>query len=60
MENIEFKQDGNILTIKVDVSKRLRKSTSGKITIVASTNGNTAVAVDGGQSIIAGINIYTK
>ena len=57
MENIEMKQEGNILTIKIDTSKRFGKSTSGKSVVVATTGGN--IAVPGNESIKLGINCYT-
>ena len=58
MKNIEMKVEGNILTIKVDLSQRFGKSSSGKSTIVASTEGNQSVP--GKEEIKIGLNIYTK
>ena len=43
MKNVDLTLDGNILTIKVDLSKEFGPSTSGKTTIIASTEGNKAV-----------------
>ena len=57
MKNIELKVDGNMLTITVDLSKDFGKSSSGKSTIVASTEGN--VTVPGREEKI-GLNIYRK
>ena len=58
MKNIEMSTEGNILTIKVDLSQRFGKSSSGKSTIVASTEGNQAVP--GNEEIKIGLNVYTK
>ena len=58
MKNIEMSTEGNILTIKVDLSQRFGKSSSGKSTIVASTEGNQSVP--GKEEIKIGLNVYTK
>ncbi len=58
MKNIEMSTEGNILTIKVDLSQRFGKSSSGKSTIVASTEGNQSVP--GNEEIKIGLNVYTK
>ncbi|HWR28932.1 MAG TPA: hypothetical protein VN631_03780 [Negativicutes bacterium] len=58
MKNIEMTIEGDILTIKVDLSQRFGKSSSGKSTIVASTEGNQAIP--GNEEIKIGLNIYTK
>lgn len=58
MKNIEMTTEGNLLTIKVDLSQRFGKSSSGKSTIVASTEGNQAVP--GFEEIKIGLNVYTK
>lgn len=55
-KNIEGTLDGNILTLKIDLSKRLGDSKSGKTTIVATSGGNQPV----GMGVILGINAYTK
>lgn len=57
MKNIEMKVNGNILTITVDLSKDFGKSSSGKNTIIASTEGNQSVP-DSDAKI--GLNIYRK
>lgn len=56
-ENIESSLDGDILTLRIDLSKRLRQSASGKTTIVATTGGNQMVP---GSVVVAGINLYVK
>jgi hypothetical protein len=58
MKNIEMTTEGNILTIKVDISQRFGLSSSGKSTIIASTEGNQSVP--GHEAIKIGLNVYTK
>jgi hypothetical protein len=58
MKNMEMTINGDILTIKVDLSKTFGKSSSGKSTIIASTEGN--VSVPGRDEVKIGLNIYTK
>jgi hypothetical protein len=54
--NIKVAVDGDILVLRIDLSKNFGKSKSGKSVIVASSKGNKEV-VDG---FILGLNIYTK
>jgi hypothetical protein len=56
MKNIEIETKGNILTIKIDLSKTFGPSSSGKSIIIASTEGNQAVA----PGVYAGVNVYRK
>ncbi|MHB1702813.1 MAG: hypothetical protein ACYCS0_01150 [bacterium] len=58
MKNIEMNVDGDVLTIKVDLSKTFGKSSSGKSTIIASTEGN--VSVPGKEEVKIGLNVYIK
>jgi len=58
MKNVEMKTEGNILTIKVDLTKEFGPSSSGKTIIIASTEGN--ISVDGHDEIKIGLNIYKK
>ena len=58
MKNVDMKVEGNILTIKVDLSKELVSSSSGKTIIIATTEGN--VAVDGHEEAKIGLNVYRK
>ncbi|MHB1680981.1 MAG: hypothetical protein ACYCTB_10835 [bacterium] len=58
MKNIEMNVNGDVLTIKVDISKTFGKSSSGKSTIIASTEGN--VSVPGKEEVKIGLNVYTK
>ncbi len=57
MKNVEMKVEGNILTIKVDLSKEYGPSSSGKTTIVATTEGNITVP-DRTEKV--GLNVYKK
>lgn len=57
MKNVEMKVEGNILTIKVDLSKEYGPSASGKTTIVASTEGNITVPE---REEKVGLNVYKK
>jgi hypothetical protein len=57
MKNVDMKVDGNILTIKVDLSKEFGPSSSGKTTIIASTEGNIPVP-DREEKV--GLNVYKK
>jgi hypothetical protein len=57
MKNVEMKVEGNILIIKVDLSKEFGPSSSGKTTIVASTEGNISIP-DRDEKV--GLNVYKK
>ena len=57
MKNVDMKVEGNILTIKVDLTKEFGPSSSGKTIIIASTEGNVSV-VDREEKI--GLNVYRK
>jgi hypothetical protein len=57
MKNVEIKVEGNILTIKVDLTKEFGPSSSGKTLIIASTEGN--VSLPDRQEKI-GLNVYRK
>jgi hypothetical protein len=56
MKNLDFKIEGNVLTIKVDLSKTFGASKTGKSIIIASSEGNQPVA----PGVVAGINVYKK
>lgn len=58
MKNCEMTLDGNILTIKVDISKEFGKSSSGKSIIISSTEGN--VSIPEKEEIKIGFNVYRK
>ena len=55
MKNVEMKVDGDILVIKIDLTKTFGRSKSGKTTIIASTEGNVTI---GGTEAKIGLNIY--
>ena len=57
MKNIDMKVDGEILTIKVDLSKNFGPSRTGKTVIVASTEGNIRVE---GRDEQVGLNVYRR
>ncbi len=58
MKNVELAVDGNIMTIKVDLSKEFGPSSSGKTIIIASSEGN--VALPDHEEIKVGLNVYKK
>ena len=58
MQNIKMTFEGNILDIKIDMSKRLGPSKSGKTEIIATTNGN--MTPEGFPDVKIGINCFTK
>jgi hypothetical protein len=57
MKNVEMTVSGNILTIKVDLSREFGPSASGKTTIIASTEGNVTIP-DRDEKV--GLNVYRK
>lgn len=57
MKNVELKVEGNILTIKVDMTKDFGPSSSGKTIIIASTEGNVSLPE---REEKIGLNIYRK
>ncbi len=58
MQNIEMTIEENILTVKIDLSKRFEPSKSGKTISIATTSGN--IAVPENKKIKIGINAYVK
>jgi hypothetical protein len=58
MKNVDMKLEGNILTIKVDLTKEFGPSSSGKTIIIASTEGNQSV--EGKEDVKVGLNVYKK
>ncbi|MFQ5519924.1 MAG: hypothetical protein ACE5FK_00875 [Candidatus Methylomirabilia bacterium] len=57
MKNVDMKVEGDILTIKVDLSREFGPSSSGKTIIVASTEGNVSIP-DRNEKV--GLNVYRK
>lgn len=58
MKNVEMTIEGNILTIKVDITKDFGPSTSGKTIIIASSEGNQSIP--GKEAVKIGLNVYKK
>ncbi|HNZ11777.1 MAG TPA: hypothetical protein PKI97_10050 [Smithellaceae bacterium] len=58
MKNVEMKLEGDILTIKVDVTKEFGPSASGKTIIIATTEGN--ISVPEKDDVKIGLNVYRK
>jgi hypothetical protein len=58
MKNVEMTIEGNILTIKVDLTKDFGPSTSGKTIIIASSEGNQSIP--GKEAVKIGLNVYKK
>ncbi|HXC67011.1 MAG TPA: hypothetical protein VN638_06280 [Nitrospiraceae bacterium] len=57
MKNVEMSVVGNLLTIKVDLSKEFGPSASGKTLIIASTEGNVTIPE---RAEKVGLNVYKK
>lgn len=57
MKNVELTVEGTMLTIKVDLSQDFGPSSSGKTTIIASTEGNVSLPE---REEKIGLNIYKK
>ncbi|MGM0599332.1 MAG: hypothetical protein ACQETH_05900 [Candidatus Rifleibacteriota bacterium] len=57
MKNVDLNVEGNILTIKVDLTKDYGPSSSGKSIIIATTEGNYALP---GREEKLGVNVYRK
>lgn len=59
MFNVKTTQDGDKLTIEVDLSQSGRLSKSGKTKVIASTEGNMVVAkTEKAGDITLGLNLY--
>jgi hypothetical protein len=58
MQNIQMAREGSVLVIRVDLSKSLGPSKSGKTILVASTNGNASVPGEADAKL--GLNLYRK
>jgi hypothetical protein len=57
VKNVELSVNGNILTIKVDLTQEFGPSSSGKTIIIASTEGNIPLP---GRTEVVGLNVYLK
>jgi hypothetical protein len=58
VKNVDMKLEGEILVIRVDLSKEFGHSSSGKNVIVATTEGNQSVP--GREHVKIGLNIYKR
>ena len=57
MKNVEMTVEGNMLTIKVDLTKEFGPSSSGKTIIISSTEGNITIP---NRDEKIGLNVYRK
>jgi hypothetical protein len=57
MKNVAMSVAGDVLTITVDLTKEFGPSSSGKTTIIASTEGNVTIP-DREEKV--GLNVYRK
>lgn len=60
MENVKMAVKGTVLTIEVDLAHRGAKSSTGKTTRVASTEGNIAIPGYSDADLKVGLNVFTK
>lgn len=58
MKNVDISIDGEILTVRVDLTKDFGPSASGKTIIIASSEGNQSLP--GHEEIKIGLNVYRK
>ncbi len=58
MKNIEMKVEGDILTVRIDLTEDFGASRTGKTRIIASTEGNKPL--EGKPEIFVGVNCYKK
>lgn len=58
MQNIKVKVEKNTMTLTVDLTQRLGPSSSGKTTIIASTEGN--AKIEGHEGLQFGLNVFAK
>ena len=56
LKNVAMEVNGDILTIKVDLSKQIGPSASGKSILIATTGGG--VPIEGGAKV--NLSVYTK
>ena len=64
-ESLEyFVDDAGMLTIKIDTSKDIGPSASGKTTLIASSSGNAKInignEINGDREAFLGLNLYYK
>ena len=64
-ESLEyFVEDDGMLTIKIDTSKDIGPSASGKTPLIASSSGNAKInignEITGDREVFLGLNLYYK
>lgn len=59
MENIKVQVQGDSLILTVDASQNLGRSKSGKTTLIASSQGNQKILING-REVFIGVNVYEK
>ncbi|RCK81503.1 MAG: hypothetical protein OZSIB_0637 [Candidatus Ozemobacter sibiricus] len=57
MKNVDMTVEGNMLIIKIDLTKEYGASSSGKSVIIATTEGNYTIP---GREEKIGLNVYRK
>ena len=61
-DSISYSVDDGILTIKIDTTKELGPSASGKTTLIASSGGNAKINIGnelfGDRIVSLGLNLY--
>jgi hypothetical protein len=60
MENVKFAVEGEELVIRCSLKHRGEKSSTGKTTRVASTEGNISIPGYENADLKVGLNIFTK
>lgn len=59
--SVKIEKQGNVEVLTVSIPVVKRPSKSGKSTVVASTNGNLATALQiDGKPVVLGLNAYIK
>jgi hypothetical protein len=58
MKNVEMKLDGDVLTIRVDLSKEYGLSPTGKSVVVGTTGKNVPIVDHADYRV--GVNVYRK
>jgi len=58
MQNVVAEVQGSVLILKVDLTKDLGPSKSGRTTVVATSRGNQQVG--GKPGVYFGLNVYRK
>jgi hypothetical protein len=56
----ELSKDGKTLTLKIDLTRTLGPSVSGKTMLIASTKGDQHITLPDGRTVTVGVNVYVK